>query len=459
MTAAPTVELRPARNQWVKALRAAPWNDDQQRTRREIGLPAARPIVMSGHQVEFWHPGILAKYFALRLPIDSYVRAEPRIAETESSRAPSPVAVWLEVDTDVLDGFRIAYPAAGPARAHWTLAATRAGMPIMSVPPCAVATGATDVLDPPPSHDFARNGINAIARALASHAGEPSLARQIALARADLLAWAGPVPLTLYASVLSRTSAFAEAVARIAQDPQGCAEAFNRAVARHPEARVRPLMTSPRLELPLWVIEPAHPRRRAFADEITAIPPTSLAPRAILLTTFLRAFACDLFIHGLGGERYDRVSERWAGEWWGWRLAPTATTTATLRLPLLDEPLPEPAEIDRARWLAWHARSEPALLGDQAAAAEKAAILARLRAAGSRRERAEWFSRLRALITHVRERAADRLNELESLAAALHAQRARAAVAYDRTWPFPLYPHPMLVELKSTIESRFEEVV
>ena len=30
-------------------------------TRRELGLPDSRPVVMAGHQAAFWHPGIVTK--------------------------------------------------------------------------------------------------------------------------------------------------------------------------------------------------------------------------------------------------------------------------------------------------------------------------------------------------------------------------------------------------------------
>ena len=32
--------------------------------REQLGLPVHGPVIMTGHQAEFWHPGILAKYLA-----------------------------------------------------------------------------------------------------------------------------------------------------------------------------------------------------------------------------------------------------------------------------------------------------------------------------------------------------------------------------------------------------------
>ncbi|MEC9372360.1 MAG: hypothetical protein VYC34_00885, partial [Planctomycetota bacterium] len=54
-----TIEPAPAR--WT-APRPA---DDAESTRfrEQLGLPTGRPIVLTGHQAEFWHPGVLAKFF------------------------------------------------------------------------------------------------------------------------------------------------------------------------------------------------------------------------------------------------------------------------------------------------------------------------------------------------------------------------------------------------------------
>ena len=46
-----------------------------------------------------------------------------------------------------------------------------------------------------------------------------------------------------------------------------------------------------------------------------AMPEGELMPRALLLTLLLRSFACDLFVHGLGGEIYDPAMEAWVAPW------------------------------------------------------------------------------------------------------------------------------------------------
>jgi hypothetical protein len=55
--------IRPPAPEWAALLKH---NDSAQATRfrRELGLPTGKPLIMTGHQAEFWHTGILAKYLA-----------------------------------------------------------------------------------------------------------------------------------------------------------------------------------------------------------------------------------------------------------------------------------------------------------------------------------------------------------------------------------------------------------
>jgi hypothetical protein len=59
-----------------------------------------------------------------------------------------------------------------------------------------------------------------------------------------------------------------------------------------------------------------------------------LSPRAITLTMFLRLFVADQFVHGIGGGRYDRVTDRIIASFF--RMDPPAfsVTTATLYFPM-----------------------------------------------------------------------------------------------------------------------------
>ena len=58
-----------------------------------------------------------------------------------------------------------------------------------------------------------------------------------------------------------------------------------------------------------------------------------LAPRALMLTCFLRLLVADQFIHGIGGGRYDQVTDRFIAHHFGIEPPTFAVTTATLYFP------------------------------------------------------------------------------------------------------------------------------
>jgi hypothetical protein len=60
----------------------------------------------------------------------------------------------------------------------------------------------------------------------------------------------------------------------------------------------------------------------------------ALRPRALALTLWIRLMLCDLFIHGIGGARYDQITERIMREYFGLQPPEMVVVTATLRLAL-----------------------------------------------------------------------------------------------------------------------------
>jgi hypothetical protein len=273
----------------------------------------------------------------------------------------------------------------------------------------------------------------------------------------------------VFATSLCGTDLFAWLMDRMRADPRACALAYNAAVSEFAEAGIAPLKVDDAdgiVELPLWHIRTAPekiggvivregPRRRIFAADLAALDVTELAPRALLMTAMLRLAGCDLFIHGTGGGGYDRITDLWIQAWLGFTLAPVAVVTATLLLPLGSSPV-SVDEIDRAAWLAHRARHDPALLGDDRAAQQKADLVAQIRARkGARTDRGLLFARLRALLEAQRTAHADRIAKFDRDAAAAGESRADAAIRAERTWAFPLYPEPELARLKQSIENAF----
>lgn len=442
------VLVRPDASGWGLAQGSSSRYENIARFRSELGLPVDLPIVMSGHQAQVWHPGILAKLLALR-------------AFAQRRRA---CGVWLVVDHDDHDPFTVRAPIIG-ADGRLAVATFGPQTGTEGVPVCRRA--AWDPVEAWRVPDGARaaapgveQGLERVRAALARHAAAENAGEQAARAAWDLLpSGAGEGVIVIHATALARTTLFAELVDRMQRDPAACSDAHNSAVRGFPRERIAPLGDG---ELPLWSIGAAMGavRKRVFAGERGSRPGASaegemLAPRALLLTGLMRLAGCDLFVHGLGGERYDRITERWLGAWLSRALAPTTMATATMRLRV-PGCWPSPEEIARAAWAAHRARHDPEMLGDEARAARKRELLARIDAAPARSaRRAGLFNELHDRL-HDSERAnAAALTELDARAAAMKARAGEAAIAADRTWAFPLYEPEQLAALQHEIEARF----
>ncbi len=443
--------------------RFARLTDDHRRTREQLGLPTDRPIVMSGHQLAVWHPGILAKWLF-----------------TAAAGAPehglAPAWVWVDQDANAFGDLR--YPVVSAdtgilAARTWRITPAATGLlPLASAPPFEPSP-----LPAPNDHRFATPDIapalSRIRGALAAgRAGAASAAEQMHRALLPLLAPLEPTPpRTFFATDLARTDLFASLVARLREDPRACTDAYNAAVAAYPGGHAADVamlhtgVTHPRgPELPLWRIStaPGSPRLKVHAADLDAAPLHELAPRGLLMTGLLRLAACDVFIHGTGGggpDGYDRITDRWFAHWLGETIAPTAVVTATLTLDL-DRFVAgaDPAAAAHARWLAHHARHHPGLLGDSAAEDRKRALVREI-AALPRHDprRAKLFREMHALLSAAAAAHADRLHELDRDADLAAARVRSLPVATDRTWPFPLYPEADLTALRSRVLAEVDE--
>ncbi len=56
--------------------------------------------------------------------------------------------------------------------------------------------------------------------------------------------------------------------------------------------------------------------------------------RALLTTTFARMFLCDLFIHGIGGAKYDQLTDTIVERFFGRSAPPYVTVSGTAKLPI-----------------------------------------------------------------------------------------------------------------------------
>lgn len=417
-------------------------------------LPKFEVRIWTGHQAEFWHPGILAKYIAAAA-----------IAERVRAAGGRASVTWLVVDQDANEPWKISYPAVvdgNLVKAVWNVpvaggATASSGTFSADTPTCALPVLSAGPV-PKNAHAAAAEGLESIRSALLRHQGESNAARQVAKSLCDLLVpWCKPDDV-VYASELWRGRAFAGFVDLMRSDPAGCVAAYNRAVAQVPEARVRPLgVEGNRVELPLWRMPRGFggARRVVWSDGLASLKLEELAPRALAMTAAVRLGASDLFIHGTSGGVYDRITELWVADWItkGGSQAATGVVTATRHLPF-DVKVRTPEEIARARWKAHAARHSPGVLGDEAGERTRRELVNSVKTARARGESPRAaFAALHAFLAQERAQHAGRIEQVNQAAAEAAGDSDVARVVYERAWPFPLYPRGVLDELAREVRA------
>lgn len=420
------------------------------RFRAEMGLPDSGPLVLSGHQVGFWHGGILTKHFA-SLAFAARAKAQ---------------AAWIVVDQDQAEDPGMRLPirdgtgSLKSIRWQWGDAAGRIACAIAPVRP------GKPTLQPGEMYaiDSVAAGVGDVASALAANESEPNWAAQVSAGAADLIATSAPPPRYIFESRLASTELFQQILDAMVRGGAGAIRCYNEAVAKVPGSGMRALDETAG-ELPIWDVRTGF-RKRVLLADLAKLDRSRISPRGMLMTAILRLAGCDLFVHGTGGGGYDRATESWLTLWngelatlakdLGGAIAPMAVATADLRLPLARKGLPTEAEIRRGVWRAHHAAHDPGALGDVSGAAEKGRLLDQIRNARKRQESpAPAFAALHALLDASRRTHAGRLSELRQQSEQLTAQRREATLAFDRTWSFALQPRQRVAALYTQVADAF----
>lgn len=448
---------------------------------QRIGVPVAPPrqpdgpIVVTGHQPELFHPGVWVKNFLL----------QKFAAENTAS------AVDIVVDSDTFERVELAAPCidSGLLRCRRPLALGAPGRAFASSP----------VPEPEEIEDFAAAGIEVLAKLESSEprthfsaftdslreasAEATTLAELITFARRRHEMPVGHDYLELPVTTLVCGGAWAAFVADIALNADRFAECCNGALGEYrrtsgtrsaaepfPDLDIRGDL----IELPLWAIADGGRTSvwaRRTGDEVELVAEervlgrlvrneedpgamlrdveATIVPKALSLTLFTRVFVADLFIHGLGGERYDAVTDEVCRRYYGIEPPQFVVATMSMRLPLPADPVSDEqvaSAKDRVNRLI---HNPDAFLAD-----------ARFDDDGQRRRAADLATEKAALIVEINGEGADRKTiglrirdinkELAAMLAPLRAkyqreldelvQRTEAAEAMtDRTYPFCLW--------------------
>lgn len=410
----PSVRTTPPPGGWTGIVRTS--DPIALETREALGLPTDRPIVMTGHHAEWWHPGLVAKYIAAA-----------RIAERAGG-----AWSWILVDHKETDPCALDVPVDHdgiPKRTTLHLGTPPdPGSSAMTLPSTACVV---------PDHlalfDEHRARVEALADAMNERADAPDLLTQWLHAMRVSLSGVVALPDPVRATGVLSSPGGRRLVVAMRYDPHACALPYNRGVARTPEARLNTLhvgVDHGAVELPLWHLRDDGTLGRVVAGDDRRFEHT-LAPRALTLTALARWLLCDLFIHGDGGFVYDRVTEDWMRDWKGVELAPKTGVTADLRLDFGVEP-PSLDALRGAESAAHDAR--------HASWDEKAAYVRRIEALPRKSpERRRVFGELHAFLDERRHANAHEIDRLRDRASHLRRRHDARATITSRAWPFALF--------------------
>ena len=327
--------------------------------RRALGLPDDGLAIVTGHRPEFIHPGVWAKHVVA-----------DRLADAVSG-----TAVNLIVDSDALRDTTLHVPTTAADQLTVT------AVPAADVPPGFALEVAERMradrlvnfertLRTLLGERFERSMMPVYLKRLrdadsggdwvdqttsARRAVENRLGVRVDDVRVGR-AWGGH----LLAEMIAHAARFAGCYNRVLAEYRRCYRV--RSVQRPiPDLRVE----SDRVEVPAWVYRRDEPRRRLFvgpradvievfadrekvgvvdrarllrqataSEALAVLEGVRFRPRALTLTLWARLFVADLFIHGIGGAKYDRITDALIRDYFGVTPPAMACVSATMRLDL-----------------------------------------------------------------------------------------------------------------------------
>lgn len=461
-------------------------------------------LVLSGHQPELFHCGVWFKNFLLS-------------ALAEQTGA---IAINFLVDNDLCRTTSIRVPAqkhrpslsgrtAGQAPQELMFQTVSFDAPRAAIPwelrglesietwrnfPRAVSQALLAELPRPLLYDIWPDAVNAVQRS-----GRPGLA--IAQMRHQLEQRIGLQTLEVPLSHLVCTRAFARFSIQLLSELPRLQEIYNSRLAHYRAAhRIRshahpvPALAQAHgwLEAPWWVYRAEAPQRQplwvrwlddqlilsdragwqaTIAGRLDCDNAASqwlelqsagvcLRPRALLTTMYLRIMVSDLFIHGIGGGKYDQLTDGIAGDFFGIMPAAMAVASATLHLPVGDQGRTQSGSelIDLENRLAverdklWQMRYHADQLTDltteeqQQLATRKQELLANIPPRG---EKWRWHREMTAINKRLSELAAAQAEQMRMEVDRLVDQRRNHRILQSRETSFCLFPlEPVTAQLK-----------
>lgn len=346
--------LRAARTRLLDSTLAV-W---RRRTREDLVGTDATAVIVIGHQPSFIHPGVWAKH----------------VVATRLAAAVDGVAMNLVVDSDVVRDAALPVPSVRQERivlqhVRWTQTPHDAAYEQI---PRQTAEQFTD-FDQSVRHALGDRYEDSQMPTFAAGFRRATEARnwvdQMLPARQAIEARFG---LAISDHRIS-SMAFLPLLADILLNAGRFAACYNNALKWYRRAfrgrgRQRPIpdlhCDVGRLEVPFWTYRANEPRRRLFVENtgdtlrlfaeresVGQVPVQALRrgevdhtlgrlgdwclrPRALTLTLWARLLLADLFIHGIGGAKYDRITDKIISDYYGLEPPQIACVSATLWVDL-----------------------------------------------------------------------------------------------------------------------------
>jgi hypothetical protein len=440
-------------------------------------------IVMTGHQPEYFHPGVWFKNFLA----------------SELARHASATAIHLIVDNDLCRAQQIRVPTKVDNHVQLRSVPLDADLPSMPFEERRIvdadvwqffAERVSSVVEPLVRQPLI-NGIWPAANSAARRHGNLGRAicesRHLLEHRWGLRTWEIPF------SSLAETEGHLHFVAHLLHHLPRFHSVFHRALRAHRrEYRIRsqthPVPNLQRdgdwWESPFWIWTAGDPRRQPLwvrrsrewfelrgsgeagvlladrgervvrLDRAGHLVPglldltsrgIKIRPRALTLTMFARMFLCDLFIHGIGGAQYDRLTDQLIDSFFHVTPSEFVTATATRHLPI-PHALAEPDDIRRIdgelRDLWYHperyfGRPLAHTPETQALALQKHSLVSLSPPRGNRKA---WHEEISQINARLRESLQPTYDRLQSLRRQAVSRQRELAILTSREHPFCLFP-------------------
>src|SRR5579883_28243 len=254
-------------------------------------------------------------------------------------------------------------------------------------------------------------------------------------------------------SELSQTSGFRAFASHILSDLPRFRKVYNAAIRAYREVNGIRSTNHPAPELaegeaPFWVRTANGRRERAN----TTSDVRALRPRALTLTLFVRVCLGDFFIHGIGGGKYDEVTDAIIRDYFGIEPPAYQVLSATLHLPLPNFPSTthdlHQAE-PRVRDLQWnpqrHLTPEQLANPDVKALVDTHAMLAVNEPPyANHPARREWFRSLREITEELRPLVAGEMPKAEGELTRVQSEVHANTILQRRDYAWVLYPEEVL---------------